>query len=144
MANAIYHMNRRSSRLRDSGFADSFKFGAASDAAAAAVAAGLSTYLASQLTSLTKQVGGHDPLETQPESTLYTVDAFLRDTNGAFYKFHLRNGIAALLDAAIVALLSGSAYAGADCTLVALSAPPSLPNSGLAVASVVSRITKRT
>lgn len=137
----VYAVNFRAQEQRQHARPNRFRFGAPDDATATGVATTLGTYFAGQQTSQVKRIGQHNVLVTHPAGSLYTAQFLLRDASGAVWRQNLRNwkpGNPADYPAAI-----WTGQASADANIVALSAPPSLPNSSGAVTVVTYTIVNR-
>jgi len=128
----VYGVNFHAQELRQHGTPNRVRFGSDSDVNAAAIAAILAGAVVSQQTSLVKRLGEHNISSTHPAGTLYTAKAVLVDSTGAAWSVRGRNfNATAATSADIAALFTGQS--SALCT--ALSAPPTLPNSGNPVAT---------
>lgn len=143
----IYHANYKAKfqRVSQDGFI--VTFGAADDTHADAIAAVLDGATTAKRVSLTKRISVHNLSSIHPVGTRVTATAIVADINESIWKFRARNRKTDVEDDAITALLTGAAYGDPAHTyaLAALSAPPTLPNTGLAVAVVrnVTEVIKR-
>lgn len=123
MANAVYNANFRSQNLRTHGNPDNFQFGAASDAAAATLAAAVQTAkgVYGQNVSLYKQVARAAYGTLPPAGSIYTMKAYLSDGINKVQRVNARNVKGTALASDIAALFKGTA--GGTFALTALSAP---------------------
>jgi len=130
MADAIYHINRKAERKRDSGFRDTIIFAAASDGAAAAIAAIFDDYLASKQVSLTKAYKRDHVNESHPVGTRHTVKAYTLTSIDQVYRMNFRNLKDAATSDHVVALLLGTALTSGGIAITALTDAPTQPTSG--------------
>lgn len=137
----VYGINFRAEEMRQHARPNRFRFGAAADLDADAVATLLPTYYDGQLTSQVKRIGQHNVLATHPAGSLYSSFFILKDSGGAVWRQQLRNWKAANPSDYPVALWTG--VASADTNIVALGAAPALPNSGSAITVVQYTIVNR-
>ncbi len=137
----VYGVNFRSQELRQHGRPNRVRFGAATDAAATTIAGHIAADVSGQQTSLVKRIGEHNLLGVHPAGTLYSLHVLMRDSSGAVWRVLSRNWISTNPTDYPVALYTG--VASADAKIVALSAPPTLPNSGNPVSSIVYTVVNR-
>jgi hypothetical protein len=137
----VYHANFHTQSYRSSRPSNNIIFGAADDAAAAAVATELGNWTTGRLTSLTKGVSEFDYPGGYPSGTRITASAVAGDNTFGVGRIRWRNVYTATTEEMIAALLTGAAFAGAPGggDIVALSAPPELVGGG--VIEVVSGVT---
>lgn len=125
-----YHANYRASSSRKSKFIPQATFGAADDAAAAAIATVIDGLSAGQRVSLTKEVFDDRSLSSYPVGSRFTANAQMKDATGRLQRATFRNVTASATVAHLVALLTGVAGPGSGPSVGALSAPPKLVKSG--------------
>jgi len=136
---AQYHANFRTQSYRSSRPSNSITFFAASDGAAAAVAAELGNWTTGRLTSLTKNIGGDGYTGPYPVGTRITCTAHVADSTGAVSRVRFRNVLDTVSEADIVALLTGVAgSSGIGATLTPLGSPPQLPGTDNSIVTVLS------
>lgn len=138
MANAFYHQNLRAQELRQHGTVNSWKFGHTSDANAEALASAIAALLASQETSLTKQVNLVLEATPPPVGSRQSVAVLTFDATSAVYRLNLRNLQPTALLSDLGLLFTGAA--GGTFGLTALGAPPANPLTLSAIASVSATI----
>lgn len=136
MANAVYNANYRSQNLRTHGTPDAFQFGAASDAAAATIAAAVATAkgIYGKQVSLYKQLYRVAYGTTPPAGSVYSLKAFLSDGVNKVQRVNARNAKSTFLASDIAALFLGTA--GGTFAFTALSAPAVILPSTTAVTLV--------
>lgn len=132
-----YGANFHAESYRSSRPANRVAFQAASDGDAATVAAELGNWTQGRLTSLSAIFAGTTPAKPYPVGTRRTCTAIVTDTAGGVYKVRFRNCLTTLTADDVTALLLGVVGAtGIGATLTALSGPPAIPSSGLAIVAV--------
>lgn len=137
MPNAIYHGNYRSANPRVSQFADVFTFAAADDVTAEAILVVVDGVVTAKRVSTTKEVSEHNRGADHPSGTRLTAVAILYDVNNSISKFRARNMAVNATSKTLKQLLTGVASdVGDPIALDALSGPPGLPNTLLAVDKV--------
>lgn len=134
MANR-YHANYAAQTTKPSGIRNIITFYATDDTDAGNIAGVLDDYTLAKRVSLSKAIH-FDNSGDYPEGTPDTATSIIADADEGVWKFRCRNAKSGLVEAALVALLKGDAYSAGGITVAALSAPPGLPNTGKAVASV--------
>ena len=123
-----YGINFRAQETRQHQRPNRLRFGAQDDVTADAIAVVLPTYYDGQLVSQVKRIGEHNVLAAHPAGTYYSSFFILKDSGSAVWRQQLRNWRSTNPSDYPTALWTG--VASADTNIVALSAPPALPNSG--------------
>jgi len=130
-----YNANFHTQSYRSSRPANAIRFGAVSDAAAAAVAAELANWTLGRLTSLQKKIYFENTLPYDEGSRL-SVAALGQSSTFSVYKVRWRNLLDTVTEADITNLLMGTVgSSGISAGFTALSTAPNIPN-GSAFASV--------
>lgn len=136
MAVKIYHANFLSQSYRSSRGGSHIRFGATDDAAAAVVAAELQNWTVGQYASLYGNIGGSGTVGPYPVGTRITCNALVQDATFGVYRVRFRNVGSTITPAAVIAMLTGAAYAG-EVTLAALGSAPIIPPTGNPVVSAI-------
>lgn len=121
MANAVYNGNYRSRNTRTHGRPDAFQFGAATDAAAAAISLAVVTAKGAfgKQVSLYKQLYREAYGSTHPAGSVYSAKVFLSDGINKVQRINFRNLDVTALDSDVAALFMGTA--GGTFGLTAMS-----------------------